>query len=59
MAWGLVEAVVGDVWPDGNPGELRAAAGAQLRARVLAHHDVNVAAPALLADLDALVAAAR
>lgn len=28
MGWALVEAFVGDVWPDGNPGELRAAAGA-------------------------------
>ena len=28
VGWALVEAFVGDVWPDGNPGELRAAAGA-------------------------------
>ncbi|MGH3584135.1 MAG: hypothetical protein ACRDUB_21285, partial [Mycobacterium sp.] len=28
MGWALVESFVGDVWPDGNPGELRAAAGA-------------------------------
>ncbi|OPX10073.1 hypothetical protein B1790_12720 [Mycobacterium sp. AT1] len=28
MGWALVEAFVGDVWPDGNPGEMRAAAGA-------------------------------
>lgn len=28
MGWALVEGFVGDVWPDGNPGELRAAAGA-------------------------------
>lgn len=28
LGWSLVEAFVGDVWPDGNPGEMRAAAGA-------------------------------
>jgi hypothetical protein len=28
LGWTLVEAFVGDVWPDGNPGQLRAAAGA-------------------------------
>lgn len=28
LGWALVEAFVGDVWPDGNPGEMRAAAGA-------------------------------
>lgn len=28
LGWALVESFVGDVWPDGNPGELRAAAGA-------------------------------
>ena len=28
MGWALVEAFVGDVWPDGNPGDMRAAAGA-------------------------------
>ncbi len=27
LGWSLVEAFVGDVWPDGNPGQLRAAAG--------------------------------
>lgn len=26
--WSLVEAFVGDVWPDGNPGQMHAAAGA-------------------------------
>ncbi|KQY04348.1 hypothetical protein ASD37_20685 [Mycobacterium sp. Root135] len=28
VGWALVEAFVGDVWPDGNPGDMRAAAGA-------------------------------
>ncbi|MEU0495670.1 hypothetical protein [Mycobacterium sp. NPDC006124] len=28
LGWSLVESFVGDVWPDGNPGELRTAAGA-------------------------------
>jgi hypothetical protein len=28
LGWALVEAFVGDVWPDGNPGEMRTAAGA-------------------------------
>lgn len=27
LGWALVESFVGDVWPDGNPGDLRAAAG--------------------------------
>jgi uncharacterized membrane protein YgcG len=27
LGWSLVEAFVGDVWPDGNPGRLHAAAG--------------------------------
>lgn len=28
LGWSLVEAFVGEVWPDGNPGQMRSAAGA-------------------------------